>query len=101
MTPLPIPTGLAGAPLDELKQWLAITGTRDDALLVRLLETACQMCTQFTGIAAATWPDFDEALRQGIIRHAACRYRERDSGAAEALPAAIAALWRPFRTLRL
>lgn len=92
---------LTGAPLGELKQWLAITTDTDDALLIRLMEAAWQVCQQFTGHAATDWIALDTALRHGIVRLAAHHYRERDNGPAAALPAAIAALWRPWRMVRL
>ncbi len=45
---------LTGAPLAELKQWLAIGGTRDDALLVTLIGAAMRACAEFTGQFALT-----------------------------------------------
>ena len=95
-----MPPDLSGQPLSELKQWLAITTGSEDALLTRLLETAWQVCLQFTGLAAAEWSELDEPLRHGIVRFAAHQYRERDEGAS-GLPAAVAALWRPYRMVRL
>ena len=180
---------IAAAPLDAAKQWLAISGPRDDALLTDLLASALRICETFIGsfpllttlredLAASTqwqsfvshpvtaitgveavgtdnsrrplgpgdytietafdgtaairlatpipephiamtmevglaadWATLDPALRQGIIRLAAHYYRERDyhereSGArgslsASAPPAAVAALWQPWRRLRL
>ena len=92
---------LSGQPLEELKQWLAISTAGEDALLLRLLESAWQICLRFTGLDAAEWSELDEALRHGIVRFAAHQYRERDAGGAEALPAAVAALWRPWRLVRL
>ncbi len=100
MTDTPLPSDLAGAPLGELKQWLAISGTRDDALLLRLLEAACRMCQRFTGASASEWSALAEDLRHGILRLAAHHYRERDTGD-QAPPAIVAALWRPHRALRL
>ena len=44
------PAEMAGAALDELKSWLAITTTRDDACLVTLLHAALDMCEAFTGL---------------------------------------------------
>ena len=92
---------LSGQPLDELKQWLAITTSGEDALLHRLLQTAWQICQRFTGHGATSWAELDSALRHGIVRFAAHHYRERDEGEADRLPASVAALWRPFRTVRL
>lgn len=47
---------------------------------------------------AASVPD---ALRQGIISLAEYLYRQRDREAAGSPPAAVAALWRPWRRMRL
>lgn len=49
------------------------------------------------------WADLPAALRQGILRLAAHFYTSRtaDGGRAGEPPAAVAALWRPFRRIRL
>src|SRR5690606_17559738 len=43
------PAVLAGAALDELKQWLGVSTAGDDAALTALLRTALEMCEAFTG----------------------------------------------------
>ena len=55
----------SGAPLTDLKQWLAINTTQDDALLLRLFAAAHQHCEQFTGLVALA-STFEEQLG---IRH--------------------------------
>jgi uncharacterized phiE125 gp8 family phage protein len=52
---------------------------------------------------AAGWADLPAALRQGILRLAGHFYTNRaaDGPRASEPPAAVAALWRPFRRLRL
>ncbi|HOB13727.1 MAG TPA: phage head-tail connector protein [Novosphingobium sp.] len=174
------PAALAPAALSELKDWLGITTTSDDAQLTALLRAALEACEDFTGIMplqqdceevlpassawqvlrtrpvqaitglegipaegarfalpnanyaieldadgggrvlisnpgaagrvavrltaglAADWPSLPEALRHGVLRLAAFQYREREGDRASALPpAAVAALWRPWRRLRL
>lgn len=174
------PAVLAPAALSELKDWLGITTTGDDAQLTMLLRAALDMCEAFTGTMplqqdceellpvssawqaigtrpveaitavdglpaegarfalpvqnyaieldadgggrvlvtnsgaagriavrftaglAADWASLPDGLRHGVLRLAAFQYRERDSEAASALPpAAVAALWRPWRRLRL
>ena len=174
------PAVLAGAALDELKEWLAITTPRDDAALTQLLRAALEMCEAFTGqmplaaqceevlparpcwqalatrpiqaIAgvdgipaegarfalavadyaieleadggamvrviragtatrvavrftagmAAEWADLPDGLRHGVIRLAAHHYRQRELEPASPVPpAAVAALWRPWRQMRL
>ncbi len=48
------------------------------------------------------WTSLPEGLRHGIIRLAAHQYRDRDSGEANhAPPRAVAALWQPWRRMRL
>ncbi|WP_324262153.1 hypothetical protein U4960_03110 [Altererythrobacter sp. H2] len=50
---------------------------------------------------ASQWNGLPDALRHGALRLAAHLYRNRDSGTDAALPAAVAALWRPWRVVRL
>ena len=45
------PAPLSAQALDELKQWLAITGAREDAALDALLRASLDMCEAFTGAA--------------------------------------------------
>ncbi|KZY54376.1 hypothetical protein A3736_14445 [Erythrobacter sp. HI0063] len=94
---------LTGAPLAALKEWLAISGPREDALLLRLLAAGWETCARFVEPSAmpADWAGLPSALAEGIVRFAAWQYRERDGGVDRPPPAAIAALWRPYRTLRL
>ena len=169
---------LSGAPLDQCRQWLAISTARDDALLVQMLHAACALCEGFTRLVPlatqfeellpavpgwqplgtrpvreilaleqvaadgtrtvltagfetridskrrghirllrparethcavrfaagleAEWEALPPGLAQGVIRLAAHHYRTRDSGSDSSPPAAIAALWRPFRVLQL
>ena len=46
------------------------------------------------------WASLPDGLRHGILRFAAFLHREGEQGAGEP-PAAIAALWRPWRQVRL
>ena len=52
---------LAGAPLDELKQFLSITVPREDALLEQMLRAAHSLCENFTGLTLLE-TSFDETL---------------------------------------
>ena len=47
------------------------------------------------------WNDLPEPLRHGIIRLVAHLYAHRDAADAGPPPTAVAALWRPWRRLRL
>jgi len=174
------PATLPGSALAELKQWLGITGSRDDALLTTLLAAAIETCEAFTGqmpleasceemllsgcgwVSLSTrpvlaisaidgitadgtrfilsagnyqteleadgtgrvrvplsgsatriavrftaglapgWETLPDTIRHGMIRLAAHQHRERESeGAAPLPPASVAALWRPWRRVRL
>ena len=164
-------------PVEELKDWLRIVGSEEDALLAGLIRSATELCEQFTRLAliereveqvlparpvwtrleqgpvrailgvsalsadseaaplasgdyavdidaagegwvrilssgearrvrvryraglGADWNAVPEPLRHGILRMAAHLYSHRDDGAAP--PAAVAALWLPYRKLRL
>jgi uncharacterized phiE125 gp8 family phage protein len=50
---------------------------------------------------AAEWSKLPEALRHGTLRLAAFLYAHRDAGAEAGPPAAVTALWRPWRRMRL
>ena len=64
--------------------------------------TASRVAVRFTAGLAAAWDQLPEALRHGVLRLAAHQHREREtSGAAPVPPAAVAALWRPWRRMRL
>jgi len=60
----------------------------------------CQV--QFTAGYAPSWDALPDPLRHGIVRLAAHQYRNRDAASAAPLPpAAVAALWLPWRRLKL
>jgi len=173
--PAPAPEALA-----ELKQWLGLSGPREDTALARLIGAALDLCEGFTGqlpltataeevlaadgqwqrlasrpvqavlaveaialngtrtalaaeayaleldpdggarvrvinpvlpgrvavrfIAglAPSWAALPESLRHGVIRLAAHQHRARENSATEPMPpAAVTALWRPWRQMRL
>ena len=50
---------------------------------------------------AADWNGVPEMLRHGIVRLAAQYYGQREQSGNSAVPAAVTALWRPWRRLRL
>ena len=71
---------------------------------VRLLRqgAAGRIAVRFVAGLAPDWASLPESLRHGIVRLAADAYRERNAGEPAAPPrAAIAALWRPWRRMRL
>jgi len=50
---------------------------------------------------ASQWSGVPEALRQGTVRLAAHLYTHRDGAEDKGPPAAVTALWRPWRRMRL
>jgi uncharacterized phiE125 gp8 family phage protein len=68
---------------------------------VRLRSVPQAPAVQFRAGLGSDWNAIPEPLRQGIIRLAAHLYTHRDAPDAGPPPAAVAALWRPWRRLRL
>lgn len=61
-----------------------------------------RVAVRFTAGLGTQWDALPEALRHGVVRLAAHQHREREaSGAAPLPPASVAALWRPWRRMRL
>lgn len=57
---------------------------------------------RFAAGLAVDWAALPESLRHGTVRLAAHQHRERESAGASPLPpASVAALWRPWRRMRL
>jgi len=50
---------------------------------------------------AVDWPSVPEPVRQGILRLVAHLFSHRDGAGDQGPPAAVAALWRPWRRMRL
>ena len=70
---------------------------------VRLLKTddARRLRVGYRVGMAQDWNEVPEMLRHGIIRLAAHYYQRRGEAAEIEMPAAVTALWRPWRRLRL
>ncbi len=63
---------------------------------------AQRIAVRFTAGLADGWNSVPDGLRHGVVRLAAHQYRQREGDSGAAIPpAAVAALWRPWRRLRL
>lgn len=62
---------------------------------------AGRVIVRFVAGLAAEWSALPAPIRQGAIRLAAHHWHEREAGDDSAPPAAIAALWHPWRRMRL
>lgn len=63
--------------------------------------SAGRVAVRFTAGLAPAWELLPDALRHGIVRLAAHHWRSRESAEEPAPPASVAALWRPWRRMRL
>jgi len=81
----------------------AIELEADGRGLVRVVRqgSAGRVAVRFTAGLAPAWELLPDGLRHGAVRLAAHHWRTRDSGADAGPPAAVAALWRPWRRMRL
>lgn len=70
---------------------------------VRVLRpgSASRIEVQYSAGIASYWGDLPEPLRQGIVRLAAHVHLARDGDGDARPPAAVSALWRPWRVVRL
>ncbi|QZH76368.1 MAG: phage head-tail connector protein [Erythrobacter sp.] len=61
-----------------------------------------RVVVRFAAGIAPDWASLPDGLRHGVIRLATYHYRERNDGGSErGPPAAVAALWQPWRRMRL
>ena len=103
-------TAIDGLPAEGARFALAVANyaidlDADGGGLVRVSNpgSAGRIAVRFTAGLAADWASLPAGLRHGVLRMAAFQYRGREveSTSAAMPPAAVAALWRPWRRLRL
>lgn len=102
-------TGVAALAIDGTRRALDMTGymldlTADGDGRVRLATRIDEkrIVVSYSAGIAASWELLPEAVQQGVIRLAAFQHREREADRpAPVPPAAVAALWRPWRRVHL
>lgn len=107
--PVQAVTGAEDIPAEGPRATLAIADYAVDLLAdggarVRMIRQggAGRVAVRFVAGLAPDWASLPDGLRHGIIRMAAHLYRQRDLGEPNPVPpAAIVALWRPWRRMRL
>lgn len=79
-----------------------ITSEGEGRFRLLLPTGAARFAVRYSAGIAADWESLPQALAQGIIRLAAHHFRARDLAGERAVPpAAVAALWQPWRKVRL
>jgi uncharacterized phiE125 gp8 family phage protein len=63
--------------------------------------TARRVLVRYEAGMATDWNGVPEPLRQGVVRLVAHLHAHRDAAGEAGPPAAVAALWRPYRRMRL
>lgn len=86
--------------LDDVES-IAISADGCAAVTIESATDHIAYAVQMSVGMAQNWSSMESPLRQGIIRLAAYYYRDRDLESSEQPPASVAALWRPWRILKL
>ena len=86
--------------LDEDEYDLHLSGDGSAQLRLRRGPFISRVVLTLEAGLAPDWASLPDGLRHGILRFAAFLHREDEQGAGEP-PAAIAALWQPWRQVRL
>lgn len=78
-----------------------IDGNGDGWVRVTVPGPARRAIVHYRAGLAEDWSELPEPMRQGIVRLATHLYSHRDAADQAGPPAAVAALWRPWRRMRL
>lgn len=108
LTPVSAITGMTGLPetgdpfpLPVDSYAIDIDGNGDGWVRVTAAGAARRVTVSYRAGMGPDWNAVPEPLRQGIVRLVAHLFTERDAGDAAGPPASVAALWRPWRRMRL
>jgi uncharacterized phiE125 gp8 family phage protein len=96
-----VPANGAPVPLAASAYAIDIDANGDGWVRVTDGGTTRRARVTFEAGMASNWNDVPETLRQGTVRLAAHLYTHRDSTDDAGPPAAVTALWRPWRRMRL
>lgn len=89
----------AALPVESYLIDLSFDGTGRIRITNQIAEK--RLAVRFTAGIAADWESLPAALRHGVIRLAAHNFRQRENSEDNHPPAAITALWQPWRRMRL
>jgi uncharacterized phiE125 gp8 family phage protein len=91
----------AAVPLAAVAYAIDIDANGDGWVRVTDAGAAKRVRVSFEAGMASQWSGVPETLRQGTVRLAAHLYTKRDAADDIGPPAAVTALWRPWRRMRL
>ncbi|WP_375402055.1 head-tail connector protein [uncultured Sphingomonas sp.] len=109
-----MPQGAVDGAVGAARAYLRIVGNAEDAVLGVLARAAIEVGEQFTGtcfvartgetaspapVLATDWDGLPAGIAHGVVMLTAHLFEARGRDAAP--PAAVAALWRPHRRMRL
>lgn len=93
-------TGIIDGAVASAKALLRLEGTGEDAVLARLAGAAAGLGESYCGrTLGEEWEAVPAPVAHGIVLLAVHLFENRTADAAP--PAAVAALWRPYRQVRL
>jgi uncharacterized phiE125 gp8 family phage protein len=98
-TPVRAITGIEGLPVDAYA--VDIDANGDGWARVIRPGAGTRAIVTFEAGMATEWNGVPEPVRQGIVRLVAHLFAHRDAAGDAGPPAAVAALWRPWRRMRL
>ena len=88
-------------PVDTAKISIQCSDHGEAMLSIALpMDNVLRLHLRYDAGTSDDWNLLPEALRAGLLRHAAWLFQHRDSGRVEIMPD-VAALWLPFKQLRL
>ncbi len=96
-----IPADGARFPIDPAHYTARIDGSGDGYVSVRRPGAAGRVEIEYTAGLSPSWDTLPESLRLGILRMTGYLFAHRDDPADAGPPAAVAALLRPWRRIRL
>ncbi len=96
-----LPSGGAAIPLPTEAYAIDIDAAGEGWVRVTAAGATPRVRVRYEAGIAPTWAELPEALRHGIVRLAAHLYAQRDRPDEASPPAAVTALWRPWRRLRI
>lgn len=104
MTEAAVPPGVIAGAVAAARAYLRLESGAEEALLTTLAAGAIEVAEAFCGATLVVrdngvWSDLPAPIAQGVVMLVAHQFGDR--GGDREPPAAVSALWRPYRRVRL